>query len=139
MTHSLSRESHCLGSFQAFCWRTPQLPSPIPINCVKKQSCLPTKAQRSRHSQGSSFLWMRHLLEWVALELQVHSYLVSSEKQNLSSHLSGMRSLLCYTERKPRQGSKEVFRHNEGLFCGDSYRQVTISTEDRTKGMRFTP
>lgn len=81
---------------------------------------------------------MRHLLECVALELQVHSYLVSYEKQNLSSHLSRMRLLMCYIVRKLRLGSKEVFRHNEGLVSAKSYRQVTISTEDRTRGMRFT-
>lgn len=109
-----------------------------PNQLCEKQSCLPTKAQRSPHHQGSSFLWMRHFLECVALELQVHSYLVSYEKQNLSSHLSRMRLLMCYIVRKLRQGSKEVFRHNEGLVSGKSYRQVTISTEDRTRGMRFT-
>ena len=61
----------------------PTGPSAIPIDGAKKQSCLPTKAQRNHRHQGSSSQQMRRLLECLAQELQVQSYLVSYEKESI--------------------------------------------------------
>lgn len=61
----------------------PTVPSAIPINGGKKQSCLPTTAQRNHRHQGSSSQQMRCLLECLAQELQIQSYLVSYEKESI--------------------------------------------------------